>query len=91
MHDRNGRLIKKGDIVKIEYEVVDTSPGTDYCNVTLRPVVENDGKMGSAGQSCNSRYTEMVRSAPATRDDVQRAAEEGFRSGQDPSPALRRK
>ena len=38
-HDANGKLLQKGDRVKVEFEVVEVYPGADMCNVQLRNVV----------------------------------------------------
>lgn len=34
-HDRNGTLLKRGDIVTVEFFIKELYPGEDYCNVTL--------------------------------------------------------
>lgn len=36
MHDRNGTLVKDGDIVLIEALVVSTYATEEYCNATLQ-------------------------------------------------------
>ncbi len=35
MHDANGTPLKKGDSVLIPAEIVDLSPGEEFCNVSL--------------------------------------------------------
>lgn len=35
MHDANGTPLKKGDRVLIPAEIVDLSPGEEFCNVSL--------------------------------------------------------
>lgn len=37
-HDKNGAELKVGDRVTVEFTVESISPGTDYCNVTLKSV-----------------------------------------------------
>lgn len=36
MHDRNGTLLKKGDIVILEGVIEELTGGEDYCNVTIK-------------------------------------------------------
>lgn len=38
MHDKNGTELRPGDIVTLEMKVVETSSGTEYCNVRLETV-----------------------------------------------------
>lgn len=38
MHDRNGNVLKSGDVVLVEAVVTQVSPGDDYCNVTIKTV-----------------------------------------------------
>lgn len=38
MHDRNGKPLKKGDVVTIAATITDLSATEDYCNVSLESV-----------------------------------------------------
>lgn len=38
MHDKNGTPLKQGDIVSVLCKVVNTTEGTEYCNMTVETV-----------------------------------------------------
>lgn len=66
MHDRNGNLLAKGDVVLVEAEVVDLSAGPDYCNVTVKTV---DGRRPDGSRetvsAINTGVLTLFRKAPA--------------------------
>jgi len=66
MHDCNGTELKVGDIVAIEFEVVELQPtgDPDYCNVNLRAVHQQtvNGATPMNGSECTcTKFTHLVR------------------------------
>lgn len=38
-HDKNGNLVKEGDVVSIEFKVKSITPTEDFCNLSLESVI----------------------------------------------------
>jgi len=54
-HDKNGEPLKVGDVVNIEYKVVQVWPGETMCNVQLEATEKVDGEYAPQ-QSCNAKF-----------------------------------
>jgi hypothetical protein len=63
MHDRNGNPVKEGDRVRLEGDIVSTSGGEEYCNVTVL-VTEKGQDHGpynvQSHVTVNAKQTELV-------------------------------
>lgn len=58
-HDKNGKPLKKGDRVTMEFEVESISEGETACNVTLKAVEDDSGEYRPQ-VSCNSKLTKLL-------------------------------
>lgn len=66
MHDRNGNPVKTGDRVRLEGEIVSTSEGEEYCNVTVKvtePGQEHGPFNVQSTVVVNAKQTELIEQA----------------------------
>lgn len=63
MHDRNGNPVKVGDRVRLEGEIISTTDGEEFCNVTVK-VTEKDEEHGpfnvQSNVVVNAKQTELI-------------------------------
>ena len=50
-HDQNGRELKPGDRVTVEFEVANVYPGAEQCNITLTRAVPGEQGLHIACQA----------------------------------------
>lgn len=55
-HDRDGRLLQRGDVVDVRMEVKDLSTGEEACNVTLEALERPKGETYIPQMTGNSRF-----------------------------------
>jgi hypothetical protein len=66
-HDRNGRLVQKGDTVLVPMTVVEVYSAEDYCNVQLKIEGENGpGRITGGSLTLNARQVVLEEAAPDT-------------------------
>jgi hypothetical protein len=59
-HDKNGKELKVGDRVNVEYEVTAVHTGEEYCNVSLQtvePMFPGDSKTPA---TLNAKQVELL-------------------------------
>lgn len=60
-HDKNGKLLKPGDKVSVEFTVTAVYPGADMCNISLARSVEGEQ---SLSLTCQAKQCDLVEAAP---------------------------
>lgn len=56
-HDANGSLLQKGDKVVAKFVIDEISQNENECNITLKSIVEVDGRDVSTSFWLNSKQT----------------------------------
>jgi hypothetical protein len=70
MHDRNGTLLKVGDIVNIPGKVVSCSANEEYCNVTIQLSEPMYPETRLDNYTLNARQVFLVKREPANAPEA---------------------